>query len=86
MDDFMKRWVNEKVVFLKIEILLVYIDDVLVFLKIKEEHAKHLKIIMNEFLEHGIVLSPRKMEIIIDEIEYFGMILNHKGIKSNHMS
>ena len=41
---------------------LIYIDDIFVFSEILEEYRKHLKIIDEQFVKHGIILSPRKIE------------------------
>ena len=38
----------------------VYIDDILVFSKSREEHVSHLKLVLSEFLKQGIVISGKK--------------------------
>ena len=35
----------------------VYIDGILVYSKNIEEHVSHLKLVLSEFLKHGIVTS-----------------------------
>lgn len=38
----------------------IYIDDILVHSKSKSEHISHLKIILNEFMNNGLVISSKK--------------------------
>ena len=45
------------------EFVIVYIDDILVFSKTKEEHVSHLKLVFVEFIKHGIIISSKKAQI-----------------------
>ena len=49
---------------------LIYLDDVIVFSKIVEEHLKHLHIVFDHFQEHSLRLKPTKGEFFRDEINY----------------
>jgi hypothetical protein len=40
--------------------ILVYIDDILVFSKTKNERISHLKMVLSEFLKYGIIISNKK--------------------------
>lgn len=40
----------------------VYIDDVLVASKSKEDHKKHLRAVIDEFNKNGLVVSQSKMK------------------------
>jgi hypothetical protein len=44
--------------------VLVYIDDFLVFSKIKNEHISHFKIVLSKFLKYGIVISSKKAHFL----------------------
>ena len=51
----------------------VYVDDILVHSKNKNEHRKHLEIILKEFIDNGIVISRNKVELEKQDIEFLGM-------------
>ena len=39
---------------------LIYLDDVIVFLKIEEEYLEHLHVVLDCFWEHNLRLKPTK--------------------------
>ncbi|KAJ0034725.1 hypothetical protein Pint_25885 [Pistacia integerrima] len=41
---------------------IVYVDDVLVFSKTKEEHVNHLRLVSKRFFDNGMILSEKKIE------------------------
>ena len=47
---------------------LIYLDDVLVFGKTKEEHNNRLKDVLQKFRDAGVKLSPGKCSLLKDEI------------------
>ena len=53
------------------EFILVYIDDLLVFSKSYKEHIAHLETFFRK-VEHGLILSKRKMEICKEKINFLG--------------
>ncbi|KAG6483759.1 hypothetical protein ZIOFF_060416 [Zingiber officinale] len=63
------------------DFIAVYIDDILVFSKSKQEHAKHLKIMLTICQENELILSPTKLKIAVPEIEFLGGVLGNRQIK-----
>nr|UUL70693.1 polyprotein [Taro bacilliform virus]WIF19196.1 polyprotein [Taro bacilliform virus] len=61
--------------------LAVYIDDILVFSNNEEEHAKHLTIMLQLCKEHGLVLSPTKMNIAVKEVNFLGATIGSRKVK-----
>ena len=49
---------------------LIYLDDVIVFSKMKEEHLLCLHIVFNCFREHNLKLKPTKCKFFWSEINY----------------
>ena len=43
-------------------IVCVYIDNILVYNKTREEHVSYLKLVLKEFFKHGIVISGKKVQ------------------------
>ena len=48
----------------------VYINDILVHSKLKEEHIGHLKLVLSEFLKQGIVISSKTTKFFRHNIEF----------------
>lgn len=63
------------------DFIAVYIDDILVFSKNEEEHAKHLAKMLQICEQHGLILSPTKMKIAVNEVEFLGAVIGRKKIK-----
>ena len=60
---------------------VVYVDDILVFSRTREEHKKHLKIICTVFQKYGIILSPKKIELEKESIDFLGIVLDKVRIQ-----
>jgi hypothetical protein len=70
-----------------IDFCIVYVDDILVFSKTKEEHCRSLWVIVSEMVERGIILSERKIKLFKDKIEFLGLEFDHgKVVLQNHIS
>ncbi|AIB53751.1 polyprotein [Pagoda yellow mosaic associated virus] len=63
------------------EFVSVYIDDILVFSETYEEHAAHLKRMLQRCKKFGLVLSPTKMKIATREIDFLGATIKDGRIK-----
>ncbi|KAJ3689111.1 hypothetical protein LUZ61_018275 [Rhynchospora tenuis] len=63
------------------EFIAVYIDDILVFSENEEQHAKHLQKMLEICEKWGLVLSPTKMKIAVQEIEFLGAVIGNKKIR-----
>ena len=51
---------------------LIYLDNVIVFSRTKEEHLHHLRVVFSQFLEHDLKLKPSKCHFLQDEITFLG--------------
>ena len=60
--------------------VVVYLDDVTIFSKKKEEHAFHLKQIFERCQKYGISLNPKKCVFIVTEGKLLGQLISKKGI------
>eukprot|EP00253_Pinus_taeda_P002233 PITA_02233 len=67
---------NEKDVF-----LVVYLDDLIVFSKLDEEHMYHLKIVFQKCRKYGVSLNPKKGMFAMDEGKLLGHIISKDGIR-----
>lgn len=61
----------------------VYIDDVLVFSRMLEEHLQHLTLVIERLQKAGLKLQPAKCHFVRDEVEYLGHRITPQGLKTN---
>ena len=59
----------------------IYIDDILVFSKSKEEHLEHLKIVLDILRDAKLYGKMSKSEFFKTEMEFLGHIVTRDGIK-----
>ena len=60
--------------------IVVYLDDVTIFLKKREEHAFHLKQIFERCQKYGISLNPKKCVFAVTEGKILDNVICKKGI------
>src|SRR5438105_11867909 len=60
--------------------LVVFIDDILVYSKNEEEHAKHLQLVLERFREHQLYAKFSKCQFWLKEVSFLGHILSAKGV------
>ena len=60
--------------------VIVYLDDILIYSKTKEEHLKHVHIILETLRKHQLYAKLAKCEFIKQRIEYTGYFISEQGI------
>ena len=60
--------------------VVVFINDILIYSKTKEEHDKHLQIILQVLREHKLYAKFSKCEFFKDKIQYLGHVISKEGI------
>jgi len=51
---------------------IVYLDDILVFIKTKEEHLKYLTLVMRKFQQAKLFINLKKIYFMKTKLIYFG--------------
>ena len=59
---------------------LIYLDDVIVFSEMPEEHLQRMCVVFDHLLEHGLKLKPSKCEVFKSEINYLAHHVSQKGV------
>ena len=62
------------------EFASAYLDDVLIYSNLEEEHEGHVEWIMQRLWDAGIYLKPEKCEFHKDTVKYLGLIILTEGI------
>ena len=65
--------------------MVVYLDDILIFTKILEEHQKVVRKVLEILQEHGLSLKPEKCEFEKTSVEYLGVIISHDSVNMDPM-
>jgi len=56
-------------------IVVVYLDDILIFTKIEEEHTQVVRQVLQVLKENKLFLCPEKCEFYKQWIEYLGLVI-----------
>jgi len=56
-------------------IVVVYLDDILIFTKTEEEHEQVVRRVLEILAEHKLFLHPEKCEFHQKQIEYLGLVI-----------
>ena len=60
--------------------VVLFIDDILVFSKIEEEHAEHLRLVLQKLREHKLYAKRSKCEFWLKEVSFLGHVVSNGGI------
>ena len=59
---------------------LIYLDDVIVFSEMPEEHLQRMCMVFDHLQEHSLKLKPSKCEVFKPEINYLAHHVSQKGV------
>ena len=62
---------------------IIYLDDIIVFSKMSEEHIERLRGVFENLSAAGLRLKPSKCEFIKSQIVYLGHIFSKDGIETD---
>ena len=60
--------------------VVVFIDDILVYSKNKEEHKEHLRLVLGKLREHPLYAKFSKCEFWLKEVGFLGHVISGEGI------
>ena len=72
----MQNWLGE----LNLTYCLIYLDDVIVFSEMPEEHLQRMCVVFDRLREHGLKLKPSKCDVFKSEINYLAHHVSQKGV------
>ena len=73
MDDIFEELITEGIV-------VVYLDDILIFTETLEEHQKVTQRVLELLEKHKLYLRPDKCEFEKTTVEYLGVIISHNSV------
>jgi hypothetical protein len=60
--------------------VLVFVDDILVYSKNREEHGEHLRMVLQVLREHQLYAKFSKCDFFKKEIQYLGHVISVEGV------
>ena len=67
---------------LHLQYCIIYLDDIIVFSKMLDEHVKWLRSVFEKLDQAGLHLKPSKCEFFKKRVEYLGNIISENGIET----
>jgi hypothetical protein len=59
---------------------VVFIDDILIYSKSEEEHAQHLRVILQQLRDHQLYAKFSKCAFWLREVLFLGHVISTEGI------
>jgi len=66
-------------------IIVVYLDDILIFTKTEEEHEQAVRKVLEVLMEHKLFLCPEKYKFHRKQIEYLGLVISENKVEMDPM-
>lgn len=61
--------------------VVVYLDDILIFSRRKEEHLEHIRKVLQWLKEGNLLINLKKCAFLQKELVYLGFVVSKKGLK-----
>ena len=60
--------------------VVVFIDDILIYSKLREDHQEHLRTVLSTLAEHKLYAKLKKCDFWMEEVHFLGHIISKDGI------
>jgi hypothetical protein len=60
--------------------VVVFIDDILIYSKTEEDHADHLRVVLQRLRDHRLYAKFSKCEFWLDSVKFLGYTISNEGI------
>jgi hypothetical protein len=64
--------------------VLVFLDDILIYSKNREEHEEHLSLVLQVLREHQLYAKFSKCDFFQKQIHYLGHVISEEGVVVDH--
>jgi hypothetical protein len=63
------------------KIVIVYLDDILVYRKTKEDHLRHLSTVLRKLQQEKLLINLKKCSFMKTKLVYLGFVISRNGLK-----
>ena len=60
--------------------VVVFIDDILVYSKTKEEHVNHLRTVLQTLADHQLYAKLKKCDFWMEKVHFLGHVISTEGV------
>ena len=60
--------------------VVVFIDDILIYSRTQEEHAEHLRVVLQILRNHSLYAKQEKCEFWMTEVKFLGHVVSQGGL------
>ena len=60
--------------------VVIFIDDILIYSRTREEHADHLRVVLEVLRVHQLYDKLSKYEFWLEQVQFLGHVISAKGI------
>jgi len=60
--------------------IVVFIDDILIYSKAREEHVEHLHTVLSTLVDHKLYTKFKKCEFWMEKVHFLGHVISKEGI------
>ena len=60
-----------------------YLDDILIYSRIKKEHIRHIRLMLNKFRETDLQINIKKCEFDVEKIVFLDVIISGSDLRMN---
>ena len=60
--------------------MIVFIDDILIYSKDKQEHKVHLRVVLQTLRERQLYTKFSKYEFWLDKVNFLGHVISSQGV------
>lgn len=65
------------------EFIILYLDDILIYSRSRDEHWAHLKLVFRKLKQNGFVVKESKCEVFQTSINFLGYIICEAGVRTD---
>ena len=62
------------------QFVIVFIDDILIYLSSKEDHEEHLRVVLQILREHQLYAKLSKCQFWLDSVAFLGHVISGEGV------
>ena len=75
-----QAYINEALAGLVDVICIVYLNDIMIYLKNKDEHPQHVRIVLKRLRKYRIYCNLKKCKFLTTEVEFLRFMISTKGV------